>query len=672
MVLLKDLAVLVTLASFAACSPLESETFSGAVGVPAAPGNLALPPMTLDPALAPVALPQTPADLPSGQSIISGKKHKAYGIHSNAETQHHQQKENVEQNVAIGSLAVAPAPPKQLAIREVIERGLSNIAARDPPAQSFVQALGNMFSGLAKPKDKRDEVLALPAPGPALANGSSSLPQGNPADSTTHSQAPPPPAPAAGSPPVPVHPADDVSHAQSPPPPVPAGGTPPSPGNLADAIIHPGAPPPAPAPESPPSANDTLSPPPPGVDASKAASGAHAAKMLGAVPESPGAVAQDAHMGHDGGYYQQSALHQPTGHSRDSHHGHRNSGHYAGPQRTSRYGKTKHAMNHHAVSQHGMGRYAVNHASLKPGGRKQFAGLKIQHGGMAGGSKLGSLQSGANLMRYPATGGPVPGIAIQGSAPQLALKRRHYRNSRRAENVAEAPSTKAEEPAKSEEPTKVEKAVKAQEPVKAGEPTKSEKPVKVEEPLKAEEPIGSEKPASGATDSKAAPQKAPADVKPAPKKDQKIGSMSAGLDSSFSMGAAKDPATKEPVPESKKQDAASPKAKGHRGKGKGHQLSKGHHGKGRKSKSSDYKPRPGSHKKNKPAKQAVGEHHSSRYNNKHKMIPQVARRHELVIREAEAAAYADAKAAAYADYLQEREAYAHYLAARDAYAAPES
>jgi len=103
---------------------------------------------------------------------------------------------------------------------------------------------------------------------------------------------------------------------------------------------------------------------------------------------------------------------------------------------------------------------------------------------------------------------------------------------------------------------------------------------------------------------------------------------------------------------------------------------KGHHGapghaKDSKARIPAYKPRPkGQRTKPKSKKPYVSDHHSSRFNPHHKMIPQIARRHELRARNA--AAEADAWADAHAKYLRERDVYAQYVAKREAHAYPEA
>ncbi|MCJ1383832.1 hypothetical protein MMC17_006946 [Xylographa soralifera] len=218
MVLLKGLAAIVSLASIATCSPLDSEVSSGAVGVPPALGLPAIPAVApLDHALGSGKLPHMPADLATGQLAPHPQQSKNHNGQVAIEKLDGHKGIETSRNVHDLSLftteekTLAPAPAPKLAIREVIERGIANIGARsDPPAQSFIQALGNMFSELGKDKGKRDAPPALPAP-----------PGPNPG-AVNASILPNDPDPAAGIPP-PSQNSSPTSPAPAIPAPAPAG-----------------------------------------------------------------------------------------------------------------------------------------------------------------------------------------------------------------------------------------------------------------------------------------------------------------------------------------------------------------------------------------------------------------------------------------------------------------
>ena len=302
--------------------------------------------------------------------------------------------------------------------------------------------------------------------------------------------------------------------------------------------------------------------------------------------------------------------------------------------------------------------------------------------------------------------GPPAGPSMTGRGQQLAVRSRYYRN-RRNLDFALLPRTQHSSHARNhvyyrrdessisagpsdesvEEKTTASEAVADDKPVKSDDTAESTPAVKAETEDSSAEPKPKEKPdtetaektvdskaadkskddtAEKAADSKASEKSKattadePADdragsksdatetstkSKAAAKASKDTGSMPVGLDSSFAIGGAED---------------AAPK-KHHNHAAEAHKK-----GGNSKAKAPAYIPRPKGHRtKSKGKKPSVSDHHSSRYNPHHKMIPQIARRHELRARNA--AAEADAWVDAYAKYLSERDVYGEYLAKREAW-----
>ncbi|MCJ1390930.1 hypothetical protein MMC18_003791 [Xylographa bjoerkii] len=804
MVLLNGLTVMVSLASIAICSPLDTEASSGAVGVSPALGLPAIPAVApLDHALAPGGLPHMPADLATGQLVPHHQKSEnhngqvaigklgnnkgikaGHNVHSHAEHQHFDAGQNhlqlhhhVKQQVADLSLptteekalAASPPPPK-LAIREVIERGIANIGSRsDPPAQSFIQALGNMFSGLGNEKSKRDAPPALPAPpGPAPGAANASTPPNNlnpaagvppqskdasppppapavPAPAPAEAAAPPPPPQSPPGSPPPAPPAANPPNG-SPPPPPPANPNP-APADLA-AVSPPVAdsPPPQgpPAPPATPAdaavppaaqaspasnANSPSNPPaaPPAVDIGASspppAAGLKALPGPESVPASPGAVAQNGHMGQLGpqsgivGAQQHRANYHRAytkgAHEMGSHHrgGHRKSGHRASHHR-QHHGTNPYRLNYYGSNHYGTHRSAINgmkSPGLKHAGITRYGSHNIMQTGMQQGvpSTAGDLAGVPSDFQASPTAGPPVSASMTGSGPKQAIQRRHYRNRRsidftslprsrrtvqsrdhvyyrrdessasaRASNTQAEKTTSALETPGDDKPVASDNTAKSK-PKDKSDTEAAEKTVDSKASDQSKDDIPDKGADSKASEkSKADTADKAADAKPAPKSDaseasteskvpakdsKNMGSMPIGLDSSLTMGGAKDAA-----PKKHNHDASEAHTKG----GKGHHGAN-EHSKGRKTKVPVYKPRPkGQRTKPKSKKPSVSDHHSSHYNPHHKMIPQIARRHELQVRNA--AAEADALADAYTNYLQKRDVYAEYLAKREAYAYPEA
>ncbi|MCJ1435608.1 hypothetical protein MMC27_004982 [Xylographa pallens] len=758
MVLLKGLAAIFSIASIAISSPLDLEASPGALGVAPALGLPAIPAVApLDHALEPGNLPHMPADLATGQLAPHSQKsenhngqvateklgsHKGieagHNVHSHAKHQHFALGQNKLLPPTTEEKALAPPPPPKLSIREVIERGFSNIGARsDPPAQSFIQALGNMFSGLGKDKSKRDAPPALPAPpGSALgamnvssppnspdpAAGVLPLSQGNsPTPPTPALPAPapveaavPPPAPQSGSGPAPQSGSGNPPPAGSPPPPTNPNSAPANPIALSPSSIgshlseNPPAPPATPADAAAPSA--VQAPPASNANPPSNLSAASSAINTGAfsslldstaphdfkpVPASPGVVAQDGHMGQ---FDPQSGLlgaqKRPAyRHGANIEWAHSMGSHLAGGPKN--FG---HRASHHRQHHQGMNHYGTH---LSPTDYRMPQGVPFDFQ--------------ASLMP-----GPPAGPSMTGSGQQLAVQSRYYRKRRnldftplprtrrslharnrvyfrRAESSTSAgPSDEpVEEKASASEATADDKPVKPDDTTDSTPAVKAEtadsKPKEKPDTETAGKTVNSkvsdkskDDTAEKAADSKASVKSKastadePADDKPASKSDaietstkskaaaeagKHMGSMPAGLDSSFAMGGAEDA-----TPKKHKHHAV----KAHKESGKSPHGAHGHSKAGKhRAKAPAYKARPkGPRRKSKGKKPSVSDHHSSRYNPHHKMIPQIARRHDLRARNA--AAEADAWVDAHAKYLHERDVYAEYFAKREANAYPEA
>ncbi|MCJ1293073.1 hypothetical protein MMC34_004626 [Xylographa carneopallida] len=741
----KGLVAIATLATIVACSPLDSEASHGAVGVAPALGLPAIPAVApLHHALDQGELPHMPADLATGQLAPHNQKRKhdngqvgtevGYNVQSHAKNQPVDPGERQLLPLATEEKALAPAPvsvPK-LAIREVLERGIANIGARsDPPAQSFIQALGNMFSNLGNDKGKRDAPPALPAPpapAPGALNVSSQPNNPDPAAGLPPAQqdhTPTPPAPALPAP-VPAQAAVSPPDAQSPPAsPSPAGSPPPSadpnsaPANLAAASSQAAnSPPPAnspalsatpadaaappaaqalPASSANPSSNQSAAPPAVDTGASFSHPDSTVPHKFESVPTSPGVVAQDGHMGHSG---PKSELFG------------------AQPNRAYRHGPNIQGGQSFASQFRGGHRSSGQRTSYY---RQNHQGLK-HYGGYLAASSYHIPQGVPFDFQASPMSGPSTGAFITESGQQLTAQRHYYRNRRdndftplprtrrslkalnrvhyrrddssasaetsddTAEKKADISDIAAEgKPVKSDDTAKSTPAPNANTAESSGESKPKEKSeTKIAEKKvdskaaekskddaagKDADSTASEKsktnsadePAADKPNSKSNANEASTKSKVDAKEGKKIGSMPAGLDSSFGMGGAKDATPK-------KHDHHAPNAhkKGH------HSAEAFSNSNGRKAKAKAlvYKPRPKGHRtKAKSKRPAVSDHHSSRYNPHHKMIPQIARRYDLQVRNA--AAEADAWADAYAQYLDERDAYAEYLAKREAYAYPE-
>ncbi|MCJ1404522.1 hypothetical protein MMC11_007748 [Xylographa trunciseda] len=792
MVLLKDLAVIASLASIATCSPLDSEASFGAIGVPPALGLPSTPPgAPLDSALSQAGLPHMPADLATGLLAPKGQKSEGHSpqvakgvgqnplqAHYHVEQQHAGLSLPITEEKALAPAAAAATP--KFAIREVIERGIASIGARsDPPAKSFVQALSNMFSGLANDKSKRDAPPALPAPpGPLLdAVNASHAP---PKDASPPPPAPVVPAPAhaegaappavpqspPGSPP-PASPPGIPPNGSPPPPPPPPANPPSAPADIA--VAHPPfdssppqdhpAPPATPADAAVPPAAQALpasnvNPPssplvaPPAVDTGASSQpDSKPPNSPGSVPASPGFVAQEGHMGHFGPESgmldaQQNRVHRQGAHTKGAHANgahsvgsyHRGShgatGHRAGHHRHSYQGMNAHRFNHHGSHNYGTHRPTTNHRGIK------YSGIK--HGGMkyAGLTDAGMTQYGSHNMMQTDTqqglpssagefsgapsdfhaayiAGPPASASMKGTGSHQVIQRRHYLNRRNvdfanlpriratiqarehvyrrrdessatagaSDEQAEKKASVSETPA-NDKPVTSDSTPDSNSAAKvdgadgsAGSETKEMPEIETVE--KKVDTISSDKSKDGATE-KAADSKDSEKLK-ADKAD-KAAEVEAPPKSDTTEASTE---SKAATKESKKVGSIVSGAKEAALKKHGHDQhkahkngGKGHHGandrsKGRKGRVPAYTPRPkGQRTKPKTKRPAVSDHHSSRFNPQHKMIPQIARRHDLQVRNA--AAEADALADAYANYLHKRNVYAEYVAKREAYAYPEA
>lgn len=249
MVLLKDIAVLVSFASLTSCNPIEG----GPGDVVAQPdlGKIGLP--------ASVQLDRLgSADSPSKKKVSwDSDVDKLYSQDKGKEKQRYpspprpvehgpvvqpKTPKKQEGRVATGEKESATgetANPK-LAVREVIERGLNNLAERTTQEHGFVRALGNIFSALHKRQD--------PAP---MAPGSDAPPPG--ADAGNIAAGPDAATPG-------VTPAGPVGgpDAASGPPTGPPGSTPPNPATAPDAAAAAGPPAGAPPAGGPPLASAGL------------------------------------------------------------------------------------------------------------------------------------------------------------------------------------------------------------------------------------------------------------------------------------------------------------------------------------------------------------------------------------------------------------------------------
>ncbi|MCJ1288335.1 hypothetical protein MMC26_007690 [Xylographa opegraphella] len=745
MVLLNGLAAIISLATIAGCSPLDSDASSGVGGIAPAVGLPAIPAVAHhDHALGSGNLPHMPADLATGQLAPHSQKsenhngqvaiekpgsHEAIkagnNIHSHVKHQHLDIEKNQRKPLATEEKGLTPAsaPASKLALREVIERGIANIGARsDPPAQSFIQALGNMFSGLGKDKSKRDGPPALPAPSgpaPGAVNASILLNNANPAvglphPSQDHLPTPPtPPMPA----PIPAEAA--LSPPASPPP----AGSPSTDSNSAQADLVAasppiaGSPPTAKPPALPATAADIAAPPAaqalpadnpnspanPSADSPAVDTGASSSFLdltpphnFEPVPASPGVVAEYGHMGQFG------PLNEVLG--VQGNRAHRYGVNIQGAQSVepnlrvgrsfSRQHTNQHMRRHPSISRYGAHSPATNNRLPRDVVTDFHASLITS---------------------------PLDGASMPRAGQQVAFQRHYYRNRRgvnftplprtrrslhalnsvyyrrgessasagafdgSAENNASASGTAGDDkPVKPDETTKSAPAARADSADSNGVPESIAKPdtetagmmvdskntdkAEVNTADKVNEPEANEKSKTGTTDGLADNEPASKSevFKPSTKSNgaaklgKNMGSMPAGLDSSLAMGDAKDAMLKKHHPH-------APKA-----------HNKANHGIGDVSRSRKpsaktpvYKPRPkGQRMKAKSRRPSISDHHSSHFNPHHKMIPQIARRHDLQVRNA--AAEADAWADAHANYLDERDIYLEYLAKREAYAYPEA
>ena len=761
MVLLKGLAAIISLASIATCSPLDSEASSGALGLASAPGLPAIAAVApIDHALEPANLPHMPADLATGQlaphSQKGGNHNGETGIekmgshkgieagrngHSHAKHQYFDPGQNRLSPLTSEEKTLAPAP--KLAIREVIERGIANIGARsDPPAQSFIQALGNMFSGLGKDKSKRDAPPALPAPpGPALGAVNASTPPNNPNPAAgvpppSQDNTPTPPAPAVPAP-VPAEAVVSPPAPQSPPGSPPSAGLPPSPPpadpNSAPASLAAASPPVAdlspaadiPAPPATPvdavappaaqpplasNANSPSNPPaaPPAVDtgASPSPLDSTAPHDFKSVPASPGAVAQDGHMGQFG---PQSGLL-----GAQQHHTYRNGAPSAGSHLNSGNRMSGGPTGHHRQHHQGMNPYgrplpAINHHMPQAVPSDFQASLMVaprDEASMTGSSQQITAQRHYYLNRRNIDFTPLPqtrrslqarnrvyyrrdeSSASAGASDEPAEKKtgaseaatddKPVKSDDTAESTPAAKAETADSSAESKSKKKTDtKSAEKTADIKAADKSKDDTvekaaDLKASEKSKAEtadEPTDDQPQDGKSTDDKPVSKpdatKSSTDPKNAARKGKHLGSMPTDLDSSFSMGGAEDAPPK-------KHDHHAPKP---HNKGSKSHHSAHPHSKGRKpkAKAPAYKPRPKGHRTRPTSKKpSLSEHHSSRFNPHHKMIPQIARRYDLQARNA--AAEADAWVDAHAKYLGERDVYTGYYAKRgaDAYPYPEA
>ena len=660
---------------------------------------------------------------------------------------------------------VPAAASSKLSIREVIERGIANIGARaDPPAGSFIQALSTMFSGLGKDKAKRETPASLPAPpnpDPAAVNAPASpktpdaaaglaLPSNNglptapapaagvltpPQDGPPNPPTPPTPAdPAPAPPPAPLSPPGSPPPASPPmlpvngslpplvnpnPAPVgssavspPVGSLPPpqgpaaSPATPAHAVVPPAA-------QAPPVSNANPSSNPPSAVDTGASSHPSTLKALNVpetVPASPGAVAQNGHMGHFGtqddmpGTQQhqenEHGAHKKGVHLTESHHHghHKESGHRANHHRQQSQGMNRHLLNHYRTNHYGVEHTGVQQGTMRfPGlehaGMVQYVSQSRMHTGMQQGippmaGKL--LARPSDSKAFPMVGSPA-GTSVAGSDPQQAIQRRHYQ-SRPNINLAPLPRNRRAVEALDRMYHRRDESSASDE---SSEPL-AEKKTSASEALADTKPVASENPADSKPADKTDTLNSGADEKPKKKSNTEAAEEPVDLKASdkskddatekvaeskpgekSKADADKNTAEAKPAPNAAKAEASTKsKSAIKAGKHMGYSGAKGHNGVGRlsnlgKQKIPVYKPRPKGYKSKKPV-MTVSDSHSSRFNPHHKMIPQIARRHELRVRNAaaEADAWADAMAA-YANYLQAKDVYTEKFAKRKAYAYPE-
>lgn len=323
MFLLKDIAVLVSLASMASCNPIDGAP--GDVVAQAGLGSIAVaPPSVQLDRLSSAESPSKAAKKVSwdgeaeklyGQTKDQGKRRYPSPPLPDQHEARFQPKTPNKQEGGVSTsqeqLTTGEIAKSKYAVREIIGRGLNNLAERHPEENGFVRTLSNIFGALNKRQDPAAAApgsesppggmpdssptgmdAGNPAAGPVAGTAGAGSP--GPAGALAATSGPPDAAggPAAGGPPVGGPPAGGPPvggpPAGGPPaggPPAggpPAGGPPPGPGSA--------APTDGPASNSAPSAGALGSPAPPASDAG-AAGGlasppAPAAGTLGPPPSS--------------------------------------------------------------------------------------------------------------------------------------------------------------------------------------------------------------------------------------------------------------------------------------------------------------------------------------------------------------------------------------------------